>query len=1040
MGHRRVEVRLLGGFGVVVDGKDVGDRWPSRRPAELVQLLALSPAHRLLRDEVIEALWPHLGVEAGGANLRKAAHLARRVLDDETAIVLKQQQVLLFPEAMVTTDVEEFLAAGELAVLDDDVQAAAAAIARYNGELLPSARYEDWANRPRQLVIDRYLDLLRFAGRWDLLVEHDATDEPAIRQAMRAAIDEGHRHRAIALYGRHRQALQEQLGVVPSTETEDLYRVSRSGLVQARRTIMGRHRELATIDALLADADVGAYLLAVSGAAGIGKSALMLELVERAERSEWITASITADDPNDAYTALASVLDGLVDGRRDVVERLDPRSRSVLAMLMPIAGAVEPLELPLTRHQVLGAVQRLIGVLGEGRGVAIVIDDADRADASSLEALAMLGDRDLGRLLVAVSYREPSTSPALDRALTRASRIRPPTVLRLGPLEARDVEALAREIDPSIDASWLDTVRVRSEGVPFFVVELAGARHDGTSEDAVRGAIESRVVDLDELEVAWLRRMAIAGGPLDLDAVLAMTGCTEAEADQLLDRSIASGLLVVDEHGYRFRHELVRAALADRLAPHQRAAVHRDAARRLAELGARPGRIAVHWAEGHRPAEAADWFVRAAEEAIRLGGYVAAVGYLDDALQRVAGHPAALIRRAQALDALGDPRALAAYDAAMAVAPPDDARELKPLQALAQIKGGDPRGAVTTIAGADPHTLQSQVAHALTMSGAALLGATEPDVGTRLSEAARLRALQSGDPAALVVAAWSQAAISHARGELRESLWADLADTRGLPQLALTVFDGQLCITQRLLYGNRPYDDVIRFTNEFAAEAQRIGAARGVAFATTLRGEAELLSGQLDIAERDLWEGVRLHREMCAPTGESFSLQRLAELAHLRHDDEQARELLDEALAVARLSDVGFHLFDRIYGTRIQLATSPQDALAEVMEAEAAVRGPLETCPGCRITLDVPAAIAAANAGDFERLERYEQTCTFLADVVMRLPAWDAALEEVRASACRARGDITGAATRFAKAAVTFEQVGQPFDAERCRVQAAALD
>jgi hypothetical protein len=110
------------------------------------------------------------------------------------------------------------------------------------------------------------------------------------------------------------------------------------------------------------------------------------------------------------------------------------------------------------------------------------------------------------------------------------------------------------------------------------------------------------------------------------------------------------------------------------------------------------------------------------------------------------------------------------------------------------------------------------------------------------------------------------------------------------------------------------------------------------------------------------------------------------------------------------------------------------------MEAEAAVRGPLETCPGCRITLDVPAAIAAANAGDLERLERYEQTCTFLADVVMRLPAWDAALEEVRASACRARGDITGAATRFAKAAATFEHVGQPFDAERCRVQAAALD
>ena len=83
-----------------------------------------------------------------------------------------------------------------------------------------------------------------------------------------------------------------------------------------------------------------------------------------------------------------------------------------------------------------------------------------------------------------------------------------------------------------------------------------------------------------------------------------------------------------------------------------------------------------------------------------------------------------------------------------------------------------------------------------------------------------------------------------------------------------------------------------------------------------------------------------------------------------------ARALLDEALAVARESDVGFHLLDRIYGARITAAADPAAALARLDEAELAVRGPLETCPGCRITLAVPAAIAAARAGDLDRADR----------------------------------------------------------------------
>jgi tetratricopeptide (TPR) repeat protein len=311
-------------------------------------------------------------------------------------------------------------------------------------------------------------------------------------------------------------------------------------------------------------------------------------------------------------------------------------------------------------------------------------------------------------------------------------------------------------------------------------------------------------------------------------------------------------------------------------------------------------------------------------------------------------------------------------------------------------------------------------------------------LGTQKSAEARRLALDTGDTATIVVASWAQAAAAHARGELHRSVWADLQETAHVPHLAMRVFDGQLCITQRFLYGARPYAEVIAFAQSLADEAKRIGAARGYAFGITIRGEAELLSGDLAAAKEHLTLGAKLHRALGGATGEAFSLQRLSEVALQQGRHQDAHALLDEALDVARQSDVGFHLMDRIYGTYLQLADTPETAFRALEEARAAVQGPLETCPGCRITFTVPAAIAAARAGRLDVAEDFATQTSYLADVVMRLPAWHAAHDEVRGHIGVARGN-NGAATRasFAAAAARFRDAGQPMDAARCEQLAA---
>ena len=175
---------------------------------------------------------------------------------------------------------------------------------------------------------------------------------------------------------------------------------------------------------------------------------------------------------------------------------------------------------------------------------------------------------------------------------------------------------------------------------------------------------------------------------------------------------------------------------------------------------------------------------------------------------------------------------------------PPVGHELQAKRALATIKLGDPAGGLEILEGVEPTTLDGRVAHALAHAGAAALGAADPAMGTAMAAQARQLALEAGDPAAVTVASWAHAAAAHARGELRESVRADIAESQGLGELAVSVFDGQLCMTQRLLYGARPYADVIAFTEALAIKADSLGAARGKAFAVTIRGEAKLLSGR----------------------------------------------------------------------------------------------------------------------------------------------------------------------------------------------------
>ena len=1036
-GGSEARITLLGRFAVAVDDVAVpGERWSSRRSGELVQLLSLADDRRLLRDQVIDALWPHLDAHAGAANLRKAAHLARQAIGDTRAVVLRRGEVLLFPERAVVIDAEEFERAATAALAEGAPSACAAAAASYGGELLPGAVYEDWAAARRARLAALHLDCLRAAGQWAAVAAADPLDERAHQLLMQEAMASGRRAQAIRWYGRLRDALAADLGVRPRPETEELYEACIAEPARRAPPLVGRAGELATLRALVdPHSSGGPGGVVLRGPPGIGKSALCAAFAEEARARGASVVSVECRGSPAPYGPVRAAVESLLDASG--VPDLPPHTLAVLAALTPAAGPAAPTDGPLSRHQVIGALRRLLLAATSGRPVAVVADDVHDADSATVEALLhLVSPRD--PIVLVLAMRPQST---LDRQIGRRLRTHHLAVVEVGPLDASDAAQLAvATAGRPLDDATIAAITGLSAGNPFATMELAGTPGLGAGGRLpadVGRAITDRLVDVDDGEVALLTRLALAGEELDPEMVLTLAGGDDEEtAFALLDHALDARVLVVTGERYRFRHDLVRRALVDRIPPHQRRAVHRDVARRLGAAGAAPADVARHWLAGGRPLDAIEPLLVVAGDAVRLGAFAGALDALAPVLAAVPAHPLALRLRAEVLDAQGDVGTVAAYDAAIASAPDAERDDLRAKRALAQLKQGDVPGAVRSLDGVAPTAVDARLAEALTYSGAAALGFVDPTMGTMKSADCRRLALETGDARAIVVASWAGAAAAHARGELRDSVLADLRDTHDLPHLATRVFDGQLCVTQRLLYGARPYDDVIAFADALAGEALRLGAARGHAFGVVLRGEAELLSGRLDDAAGDLLDAVRLHRAIGAATGEAHALQRLAELEWYRGDAARADALLDEALDLARATDMGFHLLDRIFGTRLALL-EPADALLALDQAEDDVRGALETCPGCRITFAVPAAIAAARGGDVDRAVEYEGAVAFLASVVMRLPAWTAAHHEVRGHIARAQGDRHTARGEFAAAADGFAGAGQPLDHARC---AAARD
>jgi tetratricopeptide (TPR) repeat protein len=512
----------------------------------------------------------------------------------------------------------------------------------------------------------------------------------------------------------------------------------------------------------------------------------------------------------------------------------------------------------------------------------------------------------------------------------------------------------------------------------------------------------------------------------------------EAAAFNALDRALGAGLIVERRGGYRFTHTLLREALAHALPAHRRAQVHRIAAGALSAAGAPAGRVAHHLLEGGRAVEAVPWLERAARSAAAVAAYADSLALTERALEYAGGRERGglLGLRANLLFAVGDPSAPIAYAQAIAAARGRARTSLRIRQSRAYLAGGEVAEARAALEGVEASTSEDHVSLLLARGLVAWHGQDLTTAQAAAQEARRLAA-EAGLAAAAVEASGLLGMVAHSSGQLWDRVRADVLDTARNPGLAGSVLDGHLCLVEFSLYGAEPYDEVICFARELRTAADRAGAVRGAAFAATVLGEAELLSGRVEEAEGDLRDAIDLARRSRADVGRGLALQRLAETALAAGRPDEARTRLAEALPIAQASLLAQHLLPRIYDVAIRAAQDPASALHALEEAEEAL-AETPACTACSIGFLIAAAISCAQAGALDRARSYGERASHVAGM-WQGGAWAAGVTEARAALAVAEGELQRAAALFGEASELFRRAGQPLDAARCRVRAEEI-
>jgi DNA-binding CsgD family transcriptional regulator len=338
---------------------------------------------------------------------------------------------------------------------------------------------------------------------------------------------------------------------------------------------VGRDAELAEVDLFLGQLSAASGALVVEGDAGIGKTTVWQETVDRARRAGMLLLACrpAAAEAKLSFSGLSDMLAGV---QEDTFAALPDLQRNALEVALLRSAPDGP---ALDARLVATALLTLVRELAQRNPLLIAVDDAQWLDGPTASVLSFAIRRlDSEPVGVVCACRPYGTGLGLLDSV-EGHRVRR---VRLGPLGLGALgRVIADRLGRPLPRPVLARIAQASRGNPFYALEVArlvlddagGADTRLPVPDDVRTLAASRVSELPAATQRALLRAAVLAEP----TTRAIDAAPLAPAEE-------SGIVRIDDRGrIAFVHPLFAAAISASASAAQRRAAHRAAAEQVAD-------------------------------------------------------------------------------------------------------------------------------------------------------------------------------------------------------------------------------------------------------------------------------------------------------------------------------------------------------------------------------------------------------------------------------------------------------------------------
>jgi DNA-binding CsgD family transcriptional regulator len=670
--------------------------------------------------------------------------------------------------------------------------------------------------------------------------------------------------------------------------------------------LYGRDAEREVLGALLEGvrASKGGVLV-LRGDPGVGKSALLADLVARAGEMQVVRSTGVESESELAFAGVHQLVWPLLEKLDEIPAPQAGALRGALGLDAP-AGE--------DRFLIGVAVLSLLAVAADVSPLLCLVDDAHWLDEASEDALTFAARRlhaEPIAMIFAAREGERRNFEGAGLPELHVSGLDPAAAGAL--LADRAGVLLSHEVREQLVAS--------ANGNPLALLELPAA----LSEDqlAGRAPLRERVPVTHTIEAVFLRQarelppaaqqmILLAAADDTTDAAVVLRAATMLGLDAGdLDTVERTGLLRVAEGEIRFRHPLVRSAVYEGATFGERQLVHRALADALEEERFADRRV---W---HRAAatlgpddELADELDRSAAAAFRRGGHVAAAAALERAAAFTGeeGERARRLAAAAAAAWLGGrvESALALIESAGRLASDPATRgDLEHLRAQIELQRGSPARA---------HEILMAAAAEIVSSDPARAGAMLVQAGEAANYAGDLPGeIEAGRAAGRLRAEFGlqQLEVTMMAG-VAKLLEGEVGEAASVLAEAISQVESSQNPRRFSWAGSSSYylGDIAAartFFDRFVEDARAQGAISLLAVALALRAYGEVVEGRFASAVVSASEGFRLASETGQQNTAAFHQAILAWAAARFGKEEDCRAGVAEVFGVARERGLGIH-------------------------------------------------------------------------------------------------------------------------------------